>query len=143
MLYEDYILNNIINYFKDKKDFPTYLFITSDHNELTGQKGLYGHINLVPEGADVPIMLYSNNQNIVKELQNIFYPTHYDIGLLIAKIMGYKIINPNSLDNEYYINGNDSMARYGYIKVIKDIENKKINYEFIDFDKIENRQSRF
>ena len=46
------------------------MFITSDHNELTGQNGLFCHIALVAEGADVQIILYTKNANykIVSEL---------------------------------------------------------------------------
>ncbi len=143
MLYNDFILNQIIEYFKANSKIPLYLFITSDHNELTGQNGLFGHITLVPEGGDVPIMLYTENNEIKNNLKDTFRPTHHELGLLIAKIMGYTITNPNTPDNVFYINGNDTMARYGYIKVIKDLENKKVNYEIIDFDKVKNIQRRF
>lgn len=145
MLYNDYILNELITYFRDNTEIPLYLFITSDHNELTGQNGLFGHITLVPEGADVPIMLYTKNANpeIQAELANSFTPTHHELGLLIAKIMGCNISNPNTEDNIYYINGNDSMARYGYIEVIKDLKNKKVKYKMIDLNKVKDKQQRF
>ena len=143
MLYNDFILSQIIQYEKENSKNPLYLFITSDHNELTGQNGLYGHITLVPEGGDIPIMLYTNNTEIRNELKNTFRPTHHELGLLIAKILGYKITNPNTPDNVFYINGNDTMARYGYIEVIKDLDKKEVNYKIIDSNKIKNIQQRF
>ena len=69
--------------------------------------------------------------------------THHELWFLIAKIMGYEITNSNTKDGIYYINGNDSMARYGYIEVVKDLRNKRINYKMIDFDKVQNKQQRF
>lgn len=133
MLYNDYVLNEIIDYFRQLEN-PLYLFITSDHNELTGQNGLYGHARLMPEYAEVPIMLYTKDQKILNKFKNIFAPTHYEIGLMIANILGYSIKNPNEINNVYYINGNDAMGRYGYIEVIKDTDS--INYRIIDVDKI-------
>lgn len=145
MLYNDYVLAEIIGYVRTKMAQPAYLFITSDHNELTGQQGLYGHITLVPEGADVPIMLYTSetDADILRQMQGTFRPTHYELGLWIAKLMGYTIVNPNTPDNIFYINGNDSLARYGYIKVIRDIKQQTIQYETIDADKVKNTQQIF
>lgn len=145
MLYNDYILAEIISYVRTKMARPIYLFITSDHNELTGQHGLYGHITLVPEGADVPIMLYTSetDADILRRLQKTFRPTHYELGLWIAKLMGYTIVNPNTPDNIFYINGNDSLARYGYIKVTRDAKQQTLHYETIDSDRVKNTQQNF
>lgn len=134
MLYNDYLLKNIIDYARTQIAKPVYLFITSDHSELTGQKGIYGHLALIPEGADVPIMLYSTEPNaeVLVKLRQLFKPTHHELGLLIAELMGYKITNPNTPDNVFYINGSDALARYGYIKVTKDIEKQTVNYEIIE-----------
>lgn len=133
-LYNDYLYKHIITYFTHHSQNPLYFFITSDHGELTGQNGLYGHVSLIPEVANIPIILYTRNanSNIQNEFKNMFMPTHYELGILLAKIMGYTIINPNILDDIFYINGNDSMGRFGYIKLQKDKKNNKINYEVIN-----------
>lgn len=138
-LYNDYVLAELINYIKTTIKTPYYIFITSDHNELTGEDGLYGHTILTPKGADVPMMLYASedaNPEIINEFKNTFRLTHNELGILIAKIFGYEIINTNTPKDVYYINGNDTLARFGYIKVIKDFKNQSINYEMIDGNKM-------
>ncbi|GMO61406.1 MAG: lipooligosaccharide phosphoethanolamine transferase [Rickettsiales bacterium] len=132
MLYEDSLLNDLITELK-KTNKTFYLFITSDHGEMTGQNGKWGHGTLDPLSAEIPMMLYTNDKNktILNEFKKIWSPTHWDILQIITKIMGYKVDNPNTPDNVYYINNTDLMGRDGFIKVIKDTKNKKIDYEIV------------
>jgi glucan phosphoethanolaminetransferase (alkaline phosphatase superfamily) len=132
MLYNDYILYEYIQFFK-KQNKPFIMFITSDHGDLTGQNGKYGHGILDPLVSDIPAILYTNipNNEIYKKFKETFLPTHNEISSYILEIMGYKIINPNTPNNVYYINNTDLMGRGGYMKVIKDSKNKKVNYEII------------
>ncbi|GMO58988.1 MAG: hypothetical protein Ta2D_04760 [Rickettsiales bacterium] len=132
MLYEDSLLNDLITELK-KTNKTFYLFITSDHGEMIGQNGKWGHGTLDPLSAEIPMMLYTNDKNktILNEFKKIWSPTHWDILQIITKIMGYKVDNPNTPDNVYYINNTDLMGRDGFIKVIKDTKNKKIDYEIV------------
>ncbi|RAX51328.1 hypothetical protein CCY99_09285, partial [Helicobacter sp. 16-1353] len=52
-------------------------------------------------------------------LENFYYPTHYEIALLVAKILGYEIINPNQKENIFYINGLDIAGNGEYLEVRK------------------------
>jgi glucan phosphoethanolaminetransferase (alkaline phosphatase superfamily) len=127
MLYEDYLLTSIMNYIKENSKKKFYVFVTSDHGTITsGEK--WGYVNLDVEGAQVPMFIYTNDDNkaLLKEFKEIFYPNCYQFAELIVKVMGYKIINPNARDNIYYINGTDLLGRHGYFEIKKDIENKKI-----------------
>lgn len=139
ILYNDYWINELINYVKATVKTPYYIFITSDHNELTGEDGLTGHTILTPKGADVPMILYASedaNPEIIEQFKNTFKLTHNELGLLIAKIFGYKITNTNTPEGIYYINGNDTLARFGYIKVMRDSKNKTVDYQMIDSNKM-------
>jgi glucan phosphoethanolaminetransferase (alkaline phosphatase superfamily) len=132
MLYQDYLLKEFIDYLRKKSKNTFYLFITSDHGELTGQDGKYGHVLPLPEVANVPIMLYTNDKknHIKNEFKSFFYPTHIELGFFIAKLFGYKIVDTNFPDNNiFWINGSNG-AGFN-IKVTKDIKNKKVDYEVI------------
>jgi glucan phosphoethanolaminetransferase (alkaline phosphatase superfamily) len=132
LLFEDNLLNNLINEISNIKT-TTYLFITSDHGELTGQGGKWGHGVLDIGCTDIPMMLYTNDKDktILNNFKAMWKPHHWDILKLITKILGYKVTNPNTPENIYYINNTDVMGRNGYIKVKKDEKNKEIEYEII------------
>jgi glucan phosphoethanolaminetransferase (alkaline phosphatase superfamily) len=103
VLYVDYLISNIINYMKTHhKNFVIYF--TSDHAEMLGfpdENGRYGHSQLVWGDTFVPFFYYSDKFH--KGLNKTYY-NHYEIAKLLAKDLGYEIINPNE-DGTYYING--------------------------------------
>ncbi|MGN0930049.1 MAG: sulfatase-like hydrolase/transferase [Alphaproteobacteria bacterium] len=126
MLYLDELLYKVINWAKTL-DGKVYLIMTSDHGQMMGQDNLWGHSFLDLRVAEVPFILYTKgvSQNDLFEMNN---PpellTHYDISKFIAKILGYEIINPNTPENIYYINGVDIDGDAGFIKY--KLENNKI-----------------
>lgn len=127
MLYNDSViagLFDIFNKFKGK----FYIFFASDHNELMGKNGKWGHGLLDPETAKIPVLVQSNDDAFMNEIRKIFAITHYDICCKVANLLGFKIINPNEERDIYYINGVDFTGRCGYIKFRKDYKNKKIEY---------------
>lgn len=128
IFYNDSIISRLFNTFNKRKE-KFYIFFASDHNELMGKNGLWGHGNLNSETAQIPILIQSNDSEFLREIKKIFMITHYDICLVIANLLGFEIKNPNDKGiNVYYINGVDYLGRYGYIKFCKDYENKKIEY---------------
>lgn len=117
VLYNDFIYRQIIEYINSTFQTPVYLFFTSDHSELFGERGLYGHDHLVIESAQVPIMLYGLNPEtrFVERFKNLNWPTHYELGKLIADRLGFTIENPNEQPGYFYINGVSSLGKSGYI----------------------------
>lgn len=125
MLYLDELLYKVVNWAKTL-DGKVYLIITSDHGQMMGQDGLWGHSFLDSRVAEVPFMLYTKNVKIKDLFGMNNHPkllSHYDISKFIAKILGYEIINPNTPENIYYINGVDIDGDAGFIKY--KIENEK------------------
>jgi len=124
VLYVDYIISNIINYMKQNlKDFVIYF--TSDHGEMLGfpdENGKYGHSQLTFGDTYVPFIYYSDKFH--KDLNKTYY-NHYEIGKLLAKDLGYEIINPNE-DNTFYINNVRIDGSAGYIHYKFDKNNSKI-----------------
>jgi glucan phosphoethanolaminetransferase (alkaline phosphatase superfamily) len=135
MLYVDYIVSSLFGRFsKAAQSGKFYIFWTSDHHELLGEGGRYGHGvgQLYPATADVPIVIQSNDARYLEEIKKIFKPTHYEISHSIARILGYEVVNPNEVANVFYINGVDFNGKCGYIKCIKNTQKHTVTYETIN-----------
>lgn len=126
-LFNDFIISSIFNMF-NKTNKKYYIIFASDHNELMGKDGLWGHSFLHKEVAQIPIMIQSNDVGFMEKIREMFAITHYDICHIIADLLGFKISNPNDKPDIYYINGVDYLGRCGYIKFRKDRESRKVEY---------------
>ncbi len=121
--YTDHIIKEVFET-SDKLKECTLTFMTSDHGEMMGAKdegGRFGHVFLGFADAKVPMIIYANKacqKDVVKRLslQNVI--SHYQFAKLIAKALGYNIINPNE-DGSYYINGVGIAGEKGFIQYRK------------------------
>jgi glucan phosphoethanolaminetransferase (alkaline phosphatase superfamily) len=134
MHYNDYIISAIFKKFNKQKNGKFYIIFASDHNELMGEmiggKEIYGHGHglLLPETADIPILIQSNDKDFITKIKKIFKPTHYEIAKSIAYLLGYEVHNPNERDDTFYISGIDYNGKCGFIKLKKNLKLKKIEY---------------
>jgi glucan phosphoethanolaminetransferase (alkaline phosphatase superfamily) len=121
ILYNDFIITEIIKHFKQINRGATYVIATSDHGEEFGEQGRYGHDNLAIGAADVPLLWYAVNgdRRHIDRLKRLERPTHYELGLLIAAMMGYEISNPNQERDYFYMNGVAAFGESGYLKYKK------------------------
>ena len=130
VLYVDNLLYNIIEYMKKHhKNFVIYF--TSDHAEMMGfpdEHGRYGHSQLVWGDTCVPFLYYSDkyHKNLTKKMYN-----HYLISKMVAKDLGYKIINPNN-DGTYFVNSVEIDGSAGWIhyKLTDKFPPKKIKEKY-------------
>ena len=127
MLYLDDFLNRMLEYV-DTLDGKVYFIFTSDHGQMMGENNLWGHSFLHRKVADVPFFIYTKNvsKDELFGIDKIKTPTHYDISKFIAKILGYEVKNPNTLENIYYINGNDIDGSGGFLKLEKLGQNLRV-----------------
>lgn len=134
IIFNDYIISSIFEKFKTMK-IPTYVLFTPDHGEAMGElnennEREFRHGFLSKNNAVIPVFASAynvNNDEFIKNLKQSFYPTHYEIGLELAKLLGFKITNPNFKEGTFYINGTDLAGNNGYIEVLRD----KTSVEFI------------
>jgi glucan phosphoethanolaminetransferase (alkaline phosphatase superfamily) len=133
MLYNDYFLAGLLETIREEtKGTPTYVFFVSDHAEAMGEGGRFGHSFLAREVAEIPFFAtfyWTEDDNLKKEMDNLFYPTHYEIGKIIAKKLGYEITNPNEEKGVFYINGVNIFGIAGYKTILRDAENEKVEVE--------------
>jgi glucan phosphoethanolaminetransferase (alkaline phosphatase superfamily) len=130
MLYNDYLIHQMFEVFNKQTEGNIYIIWSSDHNELMGEGGLYGHGHgyLLPQTADIPMLIQSNDFDFLGKIRTIFRPTHYEIGKMIANLLGYEIRNPNEEKDVFYISGIDYNGKCGYIRLKKDSITRRIEY---------------
>ncbi len=120
--YEDFLLYNMIDFFRKKFSSPTYIFFTPDHGEGIGFNDIYGHSELKEEIYNVMFLGYvSNGSELVKDkLASIRYPLcHYEIHNLIANVLGYEIENKNYKIDICYVQGSNLYSNNEFIEYKK------------------------
>ncbi len=121
IFYTDHVLSRIIEVVQSKSELPAYIVFVLDHGQLLGVNGKYGHNMLEPGVANTPFLFYSINgdSKFVQQAKAFWYPTHYEIGMLIAEILGYRVDNPNAVAEQYYVNGLHMDGSAGHMLVLK------------------------
>jgi len=107
ILYSDYVHKKIIDHVNKKSQLPSVVIFTADHGELQGENGWWGHSQLYPEVARVPLIVWSKgiaNEDI-EQLMDLRFPTHFELGVNIAKLLGYEVVDPNEKEGVYFANG--------------------------------------
>ena len=105
MLYSDWFYSEIIRHFKGMSDkWKSCIFITSDHGEMFGENGLWGHNHLDIENFRVPFIYYGvgMESEFNEKVKKYGIVTHYDLGNIIAGLFGIEIFNPDQEKGLYY-----------------------------------------
>ncbi|MDR3224634.1 MAG: sulfatase-like hydrolase/transferase [Holosporales bacterium] len=126
MVYNDMIISALFNRFNGQKNGKFYVIWASDHNELMGEDGLFGHGHgcLHFRTAEIPIMVQSNDAEFIEKIKMINRPTHYEIARCIASLFGYNVRNPNEEENVFFISGVDFNGRCGFLRYEKDSDSR-------------------
>jgi glucan phosphoethanolaminetransferase (alkaline phosphatase superfamily) len=121
MLYLDDLLGRVLE-FASTLEGRVYVLITSDHGQMMGGGGLWGHSFLHEGVAEVPFILWTKGvpEEEMYGMDEVAPPiSHYDMSKFVARVLGVKVENPNTPDDEFYINGpqiDGSMGFYKYKK---------------------------
>lgn len=118
VLYADFLYQQLLQELRQKTDGPLYVFFTSDHGEKLGENGHWGHDRLDLVSSVVPIMFYARGDDgrYLREMRDKPPATHYQLGKMIARMLGYDIRNPAEEDGIVYVNGVASLGRSGYMR---------------------------
>ncbi|MDR1460360.1 MAG: sulfatase-like hydrolase/transferase [Campylobacteraceae bacterium] len=115
VLYFDFVLKNIFNNVEKLIKNNGYFIFVSDHGQVFGENGFYGHNKLDMSVAAVPFLSYSVNGDKIPYKT----PSQYEIAEWIGELLGYKFINPNLQNNTFYVHGNNFLSNYEFISYIK------------------------
>lgn len=112
--YHDYWVKQCIACIQKILPSDTVVIFTSDHGELVGEDGLYGHNLMRPEVVDVPVWTYTINADtsLNKYIKSQSVCSHYDLGKQIANLFGAKIFNPNESHDLQFVHGTELWTDY-------------------------------
>lgn len=113
--YNDFWIKQTLSAILAKLSNDTVVIFTSDHGELIGERGLYGHNLMEPEVADVPVWIYDTKGESCQWLNTKKVCSHYDLGKHIAALMGAKIQNTSEAANEQFVHGSEFYTDYTYM----------------------------
>ena len=114
--YTDAVIGRLFDVFKASDDKTGVFVMTSDHGQLLGKNGKFGHNILEIETAEVPFIFYGASIDPA----TVSGATHYDIGKSVARMMGFEIVNPNEEPNVRFVHGNNLYKDYQFIRVETD-----------------------
>lgn len=115
--FNDYLIYELINFYKNKFNGPTYIFFTPDHGEGIGHNNVYGHSNLNEEIYNVPFLAYVNNSDLSINYKEPI--CHYEIHNIIAHLLGFEIINPNVEKDVCYVQGTNLYGLNEFVRYKK------------------------
>ncbi|MDR2098499.1 MAG: sulfatase-like hydrolase/transferase [Rickettsiales bacterium] len=120
MLYVDDLLDRVLEW-AGGIEGKVYVLITSDHGQMMGEDGLWGHSFLDRRVAEVPFILWTKGvpEEELHGIDKTPRPTHNEIGRFIARAFGVRVENPNTPADEFYISGPDLGGRAGFLKYRK------------------------
>lgn len=104
--YLDDVLAEVIARF-DQLQGERYLLITGDHGQLLGEGGRWGHNDLLPQVAEVPVMVLAREapEAALESLRQEQWISHHEAGLWLAERLGQRVENPNRVAGEHFVQG--------------------------------------
>jgi glucan phosphoethanolaminetransferase (alkaline phosphatase superfamily) len=127
ILYLDDLLWQLRHRFERRLGSGLFVF-TSDHGELLGETGRWGHNVILSETSVVPILMmpkeYSSPR--LEGANNGDWSSHYALGKTLARIIGYDISNPNEKPGRLYVQGPQLESDNDYREA--SIENGKLAF---------------
>jgi glucan phosphoethanolaminetransferase (alkaline phosphatase superfamily) len=122
MRYFDQVVGRIIRFLERHTHDPTVVIITSDHGQRLGEKSGYGHNTLEFNSARVPFIYYGIHtpkaiDALAQRLDCLM--NHYEMGQFIARLLGFRVVDPNVNPSNYYLNGIDLSGRGGSLQYSK------------------------
>ena len=115
--YHDYWVKQCIATVKKILPSDTVILFTSDHGQLVGERGMFGHNLMQPEVTDVPVWAYvlgTTNNALISPIRNQPF-SHYDLGKLIATFFGAEITNPNEDPFLQFVHGSEIYTNYEFM----------------------------
>lgn len=122
ILYLDDVLAEIISQ-SEQLEGERYLLFTGDHGQLLGDGGRWGHNDLVPEVASVPVMAMARGApaDALQALAEDRWVSHHEAGLWLARHLGFDVHNPNAVPGEHFLQGKQLMGD-NYIQRVREQE---------------------
>jgi glucan phosphoethanolaminetransferase (alkaline phosphatase superfamily) len=114
---------NVVSYIKKILDLPgaIYVFVTSDHNEFMGERGLWGHLHPHIENALVPYIMMTNRpkSRAAQLFDEMPVPSFFNLARSIASAMDVELHAPTFTKDRFYVNKTLPFGISGFMEAVK------------------------
>lgn len=96
-----------------------HILVLSDHNEMMGEGGMWGHSHGDLRVSQIPVLLLTNrpDSDFAKRFRAMTPPTWYQLSRLVALGLGHDVSTPGTSDTRFYLNTTMPFGRSGYFEV--------------------------
>lgn len=106
LLYQDALTAELYRRFERLPGKGLFV-VTSDHGQMLGENGVWGHNVLTPQVAQVPVLVRSRGLSDRLPPGNGGWISHYGLGQALMAQLGYRIDNPNAEPGVDYLQGSN------------------------------------
>lgn len=104
--YQDDLIARLYRRFEAMNEQGLFV-VTSDHGQMLGEEGVWGHNVLTPQVAQVPMLARARGDGQMPLAGNGDWLAHHQLYLALAARLGYRIDNPAAVPGLYYLQGSD------------------------------------
>ncbi|UHQ23459.1 phosphoethanolamine transferase [Lysobacter sp. 5GHs7-4] len=106
ILYQDALIAQLYQRFEALPGKGLFV-VTSDHGQMLGENGVWGHNVLTPQVAQVPVLVRARGLRDHLPPGNGGWISHYGLGRALMAQLGYRIDNPNIESGVDYLQGSN------------------------------------
>jgi len=106
LIYLDALIRDLNKTLKASLPGDSVWIVTSDHGQMLGEDGRWGHNRLTKRVADVPMIIGGWRDSAADEpyqLPDTDYLSHYELGKWLLSLMNYRLINPNEQPGLHFL----------------------------------------
>jgi glucan phosphoethanolaminetransferase (alkaline phosphatase superfamily) len=108
--YEDHFFGELFSFLERQAGSPIYLIFTSDHGQALGEDGRFGHSFFHEAVYSVPFVFnaFGGEDRLVRSAAALpQIVRHYDVAMLAAELLGFRMPDAAPLSEPYYVSGLD------------------------------------
>jgi hypothetical protein len=120
--YGDSVLAGTIDFISRRLAGDTLWVFTSDHGQMLGEEGKWGHNRLNWDVASVPMVMFQKRDEPEDKpyiLPDDDVVSHYEMGKWLLGKMGYRLHNPNEETDVHYFHGEKLLEDNLFVRVIE------------------------
>jgi len=118
MRWFDEKVSSAIEYVLHESAGPVVVLMVSDHGEMVGEQGRFGHNVIHPSVYTTPFVWMTNDRRAVSDVFDRCVLNHYELGKRIVNLLGGVVVNPLERDGDktYWVNGTSLDGGNGVMK---------------------------
>lgn len=119
--YFDSLMADILE-LADQQPGNTLVVITSDHGQMLGDQGRWGHNVLTPQVAAVPMLFYQTKGQGKPQAPDDNLLSHSELHRWLAEQLGWEVTKPGVEPGVSWFHGNNIYADNMFVRITEDAE---------------------